>query len=90
MSGHGYQLALDRDQVDEVLSCSDEMGILDWATFGKVRFLKPDEVRDVADALSQISVEDLQARFDPIAFTKAEVYPNPRPGGWDAEQLEPL
>jgi hypothetical protein len=60
------------------------------ATYGKVRFLNPDEVRKVADALSQISVEDLRARFDPIAFTKAEVYPNPRPGGWDTEQLESL
>ena len=60
------------------------------ATYGKVRFLKPDEVRDVADALSKISVQELQARFDPIAFTKAEVYSNPRPGGWDIEQLESL
>ena len=60
------------------------------ATYGKVRFLKPDEVYEVADALSQISVEDLRARFDPIAFTNAEVYPNPRPGGWDTEQLEGL
>jgi hypothetical protein len=60
------------------------------ATYGKVRFLKPDEVHAVADALSQISAEDLRARFDPIAFTKAQAYPNPRPGGWDTEQLEPL
>jgi hypothetical protein len=60
------------------------------ATYGKVRSLNPDEVREVADALSQISVEDLRSRFDPIAFTKAEVYPNPRPGGWDTEQLESL
>jgi hypothetical protein len=60
------------------------------ATYGKVRFLKPDEVQKVAYALSQISVEDLRARFDPIAFTKAEVYPNPRPGGWDTEHLESL
>jgi Domain of unknown function (DUF1877) len=42
------------------------------ATYGKVRFLKPDDVREVADALSQISVDDLRARFDPIAFTEAE------------------
>jgi hypothetical protein len=60
------------------------------ATYGKVRFLKPDEVREVAEALSQISVEDLRARFDPVAFTAAEVYPNPRPGGWNADELEPL
>jgi Domain of unknown function (DUF1877) len=30
MSGQGYHLALDRDQVDEVLRSSDEMGIPDW------------------------------------------------------------
>jgi hypothetical protein len=30
MSGQGYHLALDRGQVDEVLSCNDEMAILDW------------------------------------------------------------
>ena len=30
MSGQGYHLALERYQVDEVLSCNDEMGILDW------------------------------------------------------------
>ena len=58
------------------------------AAYGKVRFLKPEEVREVVDALSKISVEDLRSRFDPVAFTKAEVYPNPRPGGWDMEQME--
>jgi hypothetical protein len=42
------------------------------ATYGKVRFLKPEAVREVANALSQISVKDLRARFDPIAFTEAE------------------
>ncbi len=60
------------------------------ATYGKVRFLKPEEVREVADALSRITVQDLKARFDPIAFTAAQVYPNPRPGGWNIEELEPL
>jgi hypothetical protein len=60
------------------------------ATYGKVRFLTPEEVREVTDALSQITVQEPQARFDPIAFTAAEVYPNPRPGGWDIEQLESL
>jgi Domain of unknown function (DUF1877) len=60
------------------------------ATFRKVRFLKPDEVRDVAEAVSEFSVEDLRARFDPVAFTAAQVYPNPRRGGWDANELGPL
>ena len=60
------------------------------ATYGKVRFLMPEEVREVADALSQITVEDLRQRFDPVAFTKAQVYPNPRPGGWNSDELESL
>lgn len=60
------------------------------ATYGKVRYLDPEEVRAVADALSGVSVDDLRARFDPVAFTEAKVYPNPRPGGWDMEQLESL
>ena len=60
------------------------------AGYGKVRFLKPEEVREVAEALIHISVHDLQSRFDPVAFTKAKVYPNPRPGGWDLEQLVSL
>jgi hypothetical protein len=30
MSGQGYHLALDRRQVDELISCGDEMRILDW------------------------------------------------------------
>ncbi len=60
------------------------------ATYGKVRFLTPDQVREVADAIKLISVPELSARFDAKAFTEAEVYPNPQPGGWDAGELEPL
>jgi hypothetical protein len=60
------------------------------ATYGKVRFLTPDEVREVADALEKISTEELMSRFDPEAFNEAKVYPNPRPGGWDSDQLESL
>jgi hypothetical protein len=60
------------------------------ATYGRVRYLTPDEVCEVAETITKISVDDLKARFDPAAFTKAKVYPNPRPGGWDTDQLEPL
>lgn len=60
------------------------------STYGKVRFLTPNEVREVADALSKIAVDELASRFDPIQFTKAEVYPNPRPGGWNSDELEPV
>lgn len=57
------------------------------AGHGEVRFLTPDEVRGVADALKGISLDDLRARFDPIALNKAKIYPR---GCWDNEALEPL
>lgn len=60
------------------------------ATYGLVRALTPEEVREIASALKKITIDDLKSRFDPVAFTKAGVYPNPRPGGWDSEELEPL
>jgi hypothetical protein len=60
------------------------------ATYGKVRYLTPREVHEIAAALREVSADDLRARFDPVAFTEAEVYPNPRPGGWDTGELEPL
>jgi hypothetical protein len=60
------------------------------ATYGFVRYLTPEEVRAVAELLSTISVEELRQRFDPAAFNAAKIYPNPRPGGWDDEEIEPL
>ena len=60
------------------------------ATYGQVRSLNPEEVRAVAEVLSQISEEDLAARLDPEAFNRAKVYPDPWPGGWDHESLELL
>ncbi|MEH1922607.1 YfbM family protein [Nostoc sp.] len=60
------------------------------AGYGFVRYLTLEEVRDVADALSQISVEELKSRFNSAVFNEAEIYPNPSPGGWDEEEIEPL
>ncbi|HEY9697739.1 MAG TPA: YfbM family protein [Trichocoleus sp.] len=60
------------------------------ATYGFVRYLTPEEVRAVAELLSTISVEELRRRFDPAEFNAAKIYPNPRPGGWDEEEIEPL
>ncbi|MEH2191129.1 MAG: YfbM family protein [Nostoc sp.] len=60
------------------------------ATYGFVRYLTLEEVQDVADALSQISVEELKRRFNSTVFNSAEIYPNPSPGGWDEEEIEPL
>jgi Domain of unknown function (DUF1877) len=35
-----------------------------------------------------LSVNDLRSRFSADAFNTAEIYPNPRPGGWNMEQIE--
>ena len=48
----------------------------EWeCTYGHVRSLTPDEVREVSEALRQISVEDLRSRFDVSAFRAADIYP---------------
>jgi hypothetical protein len=60
------------------------------AGIGSVRYLNPNEVREVADVLSAIPTAELQRRFNPEAFNERRIYPMPRPGGWDEEQLEPL
>jgi Domain of unknown function (DUF1877) len=60
------------------------------ATYGYIRYLTPEEVRAVFELLSTISVEELRQRFDPAAFNAAQIYPNPSPGGWDEEEIEPL
>ncbi len=44
--------------------------------YGPARFLMPEEVQEVAEALSQISVADLQARFHTLALSAANIYPN--------------
>src|SRR2546425_4040968 len=43
--------------------------------YGPARYLMPEEVREVASALSGVSIDDLRKRFDPAALEKAEVYP---------------
>ncbi|MBD2455534.1 YfbM family protein [Nostoc sp. FACHB-87] len=58
------------------------------ATYGFVRYLNPEEVREVAELLSAISVEELRQRFDVDAFNAAQIYPNPNPDGWDEEEIE--
>jgi hypothetical protein len=46
--------------------------------YGPARFLKPGEVRALAEALSDIPADELLARFDPTALNDADVYPQ----GW--------
>ena len=56
--------------------------------FGKVRYLKPNEVKEVVEALEPISLDNLRSRFSSEAFDTARIYPDPQPGGWDTEELE--
>ncbi|MEM9274006.1 MAG: YfbM family protein [Cyanobacteria bacterium P01_F01_bin.143] len=56
--------------------------------FGRVRYLTPNEVKEIVEALELISVDDLRSCFSPEAFNAAKIYPNPQPGGWEIEELE--
>jgi len=60
--------------------------------YGPVRYLNPQEVREIADALRAIPVEELQQRFTAESFNEQEIYAYSRrpPGGWTLEDLEPL
>ncbi|MBV9849044.1 MAG: YfbM family protein [Armatimonadetes bacterium] len=57
------------------------------ATYGKVRYLTPEEVKDVAMALQAIKEEDLRHR-DLTTFTAANLYTYR--DGWSTEDLERL
>jgi Domain of unknown function (DUF1877) len=62
--------------------------------YGPVRCLNPQEVREVADALRAIPVEELQRRFTAESFNEQKIYGysslSRPPGGWTLEDLEPL
>ena len=55
--------------------------------YGKVRCLNSNEVKEVAEAMKDISTDELISRFDRDTFNEAKIYPNPQPGGWDLRQL---
>jgi hypothetical protein len=54
----------------------------DWG-YGPPRLLRPDDVRRVADALGELTEDDLRARFDPEAMKAADLYPSI----WDEEDV---
>jgi hypothetical protein len=60
--------------------------------YGPVRCLNPQEVREVADALRAIPVEELQRRFTAESFNELVIfgYSGRPPGGCTLEDLEPL
>jgi hypothetical protein len=53
--------------------------------FGPAHFLTPLEVQEVAKAISEISLSELQARFNPSAFIANDVYPTDL---WERGQQE--
>ncbi len=61
----------------------------EWeATYGRVRYLTPQEVKDVTSALEKLSTENLRRRFEPDTFRAAGLYPHNVE--WDTEGLEYL
>ena len=59
-------------------------------TYGHVRSLTPEEVREVAEALWKISVADLRAKFSVESFNAAKIYPHGRRGAWTAAEAESI
>ena len=58
--------------------------------YGPVRWLEPEDVREIAKALSKISVKELSRRFSANAFNAQLIYPNPEPGGWSRREVAGL
>lgn len=52
--------------------------------YGPVRYLTPEEVQDVNEALSGITEADIKANFDPQKMTAMEIYP----GHWEEDYIE--
>ena len=57
-------------------------------TYGHVRSLAPNEVRAVADALANISVDELRSRFSVASFNVAKIYPHGRRAAWTETEAE--
>lgn len=56
------------------------------AGYGPFRYLQPEQVREVAEALTRVDSEDLWRNFDAKKVAKAEVYPSGWEGGEDDKQ----
>ena len=54
------------------------------------RWLTPEEVSELADALVDIPLTDLEAVYDPADFNKAGIYPARPPERWGWDDLGPL
>ena len=60
------------------------------AAYDYVRYLTPEEVKEITEALSLIEEEDLRSRAGVEKFNVLKIYPNPRPGGWSDDDLEDI
>jgi hypothetical protein len=58
------------------------------ASYGPVRKFEQNDIRQIVAAIENISIDELRERFSPEAFNAAEIYPRPRPGGWDLTEME--
>ena len=47
--------------------------------YGAMRYLTPEQVKEVAAVLNQVQEPELRSRFDASAFTQARIYPQ----GWE-------
>lgn len=56
--------------------------------YGPVRRFDNAEVRAIALELAKVPVKELRERFSAEAFNNAEIYPCPRPKGWDEKEIE--
>ena len=47
--------------------------------YGDARYFGPEQVGEIANFLDPISVDDLSARYDPVAMAEAQIYQAPDP-----------
>lgn len=63
----------------------------EWpCTYGQIRFLTTEEVREVAKALKKILVGELKTRFSVKSFNAAGIYPHGRQGAWTDDDVTSL
>ncbi len=82
-SWHGLHFLLAGKPYDgELPLCNAVLGgreIGEDLGYGVMRYLMPEQVREVAEALAEIEEPNLRSRFDPAAFVQANIYPR----GWE-------
>ncbi len=57
-------------------------------SFGPARCLSQVDVSDIVIALEGLSDTELRERCSAEEFNAHKIYPNPRPGGWDQEEVD--